>query len=83
LPQPPVWCVQRKKYPEPEAAPDCRLRDCQDVSEHQAFHDMTALENVMVGRHLRSRAGFLASMLNMPWTLKERTADPREIDGAA
>ena len=25
----------------------------------------------MVGRHLRSRAGFLASMLNMPWTLKE------------
>ena len=35
------------------------------------FHDMTALENVMVGRHLRSRAGFMASMLNMPWTLKE------------
>ncbi len=35
------------------------------------FHDMTALENVMVGRHLRSRAGFLASMLNMPWTLRE------------
>jgi branched-chain amino acid transport system ATP-binding protein len=35
------------------------------------FHDMTALENVMVGRHLRSRAGFMASMLNMPWALKE------------
>ncbi len=35
------------------------------------FHDMTALENVMVGRHLRSRAGFLASMLNLPWTLRE------------
>jgi branched-chain amino acid transport system ATP-binding protein len=35
------------------------------------FHDMTALENVMVGRHLRSRAGFMASMLHMPWTLKE------------
>jgi branched-chain amino acid transport system ATP-binding protein len=35
------------------------------------FHDMTALENVMVGRHIRSRAGFLASMLNMPWTLAE------------
>ncbi len=35
------------------------------------FHDMTALENVMVGRHLRSRAGFVASMLHMPWTLKE------------
>lgn len=35
------------------------------------FHDMTTLENVMVGRHLRSRAGFMASMLNLPWTLKE------------
>jgi branched-chain amino acid transport system ATP-binding protein len=35
------------------------------------FHDMTALENVMVGRHLRSRAGFMASMLKLPWTLKE------------
>ena len=35
------------------------------------FHDMTALENVMVGRHLRSRSGFVASMLHMPWTLKE------------
>jgi branched-chain amino acid transport system ATP-binding protein len=35
------------------------------------FSNMTVLENVMVGRHLRSRAGFLASMLNMPWTLRE------------
>lgn len=35
------------------------------------FHDMTALENVMVGRHLRSGAGFMASMFNMPWTYKE------------
>jgi branched-chain amino acid transport system ATP-binding protein len=35
------------------------------------FHDMSALENVMVGRHLQSRAGFMASMLHMPWTLKE------------
>ena len=35
------------------------------------FHDMTALENVMVGRHLRSRAGFMAAMLNLPFTRKE------------
>jgi len=35
------------------------------------FHGMTTLENVMVGRHLRSRAGFMASMLKLPWTLKE------------
>ena len=38
------------------------------------FHDMTALENVMVGRHLRSRAGFAAAMLNLPWTRKEEQA---------
>ncbi len=35
------------------------------------FHDMTALENVMVGRHLRSRAGFAAAMLRLPWSRKE------------
>ena len=35
------------------------------------FHDMTTLENVMVGRHLRSSAGFISSMLHMPWTLRE------------
>ena len=32
---------------------------------------MTALENVMVGRHVRSRAGFIAGMLNLPWTRNE------------
>jgi branched-chain amino acid transport system ATP-binding protein len=32
---------------------------------------MTALENVMVGRHVRSRAGFVAGMLNLPWTGRE------------
>jgi branched-chain amino acid transport system ATP-binding protein len=35
------------------------------------FAHMTALENVMVGRHVRSRAGFLAGMLNLPWTWRE------------
>ena len=35
------------------------------------FHGMTALENVMLGRHIRSRAGFLAGMCNLPWTWKE------------
>jgi branched-chain amino acid transport system ATP-binding protein len=35
------------------------------------FAHMTALENVMVGRHARSRAGFLAGMLNLPWTWRE------------
>ena len=35
------------------------------------FAHMTALENVMVGCHVRSRAGFLAGMLNLPWTQRE------------
>ena len=35
------------------------------------FAHMTALENVMVGRHVRSRAGFMAGMLNLPWTWRE------------
>src|SRR6266540_117826 len=35
------------------------------------FAHMTALENVMVGCHVRSRAGFLSSMLNLPWTRRE------------
>jgi branched-chain amino acid transport system ATP-binding protein len=30
------------------------------------FPGMTALENVMIGRHTRSRAGFVAGMFNFP-----------------
>ena len=35
------------------------------------FQGMTTLENVMVGRHRGSRAGFLASMLKLPGTGRE------------
>ena len=35
------------------------------------FSGMTALENVMVGCHVRSRAGFLAGMLHLPSTRRE------------
>jgi len=35
------------------------------------FHGMSALENVMLGRHSRSRSGFLAGMFNLPHTWKE------------
>ncbi len=35
------------------------------------FTHMTALENVMIGRHMHGRAGFVAGMLNLPWTSKE------------
>jgi len=43
------------------------------------FAGMTALENVMVGRHVRSRAGFVAGMLHLPWTWREE----REIERSA
>jgi branched-chain amino acid transport system ATP-binding protein len=35
------------------------------------FSEMTVLENVMVGMHLRSRGGFLSSAFKMPWVLAE------------
>lgn len=35
------------------------------------FTHMTALENVLIGRHMHGRAGFLAGMLNLPWTTRE------------
>lgn len=35
---------------------------------------MTVIENVMLGAHTRTKAGFVASMLRLPWTLKEQTA---------
>jgi branched-chain amino acid transport system ATP-binding protein len=43
------------------------------------FGHMTVLENVMVGRHPRTRAGFVAGMLNLPWTWREE----REIRSKA
>jgi branched-chain amino acid transport system ATP-binding protein len=35
------------------------------------FSGMTAIENIMVGRHTHSRSGFVSGMLNLPWTRKE------------
>lgn len=35
------------------------------------FPKMSALENVMIGRHLHGRSGFLAGMLSLPWTRAE------------
>jgi branched-chain amino acid transport system ATP-binding protein len=37
----------------------------------QLFSEMTVLENVMVGMHLRSRGGFIASALKLPWVWNE------------
>jgi len=35
------------------------------------FSHMTALENIMVGRHVKGRAGFIAGMLGLPGSLRE------------
>jgi branched-chain amino acid transport system ATP-binding protein len=35
------------------------------------FAHMTVLENVMVGRHARTKAGFMSCLLKLPWTWKE------------
>jgi len=35
------------------------------------INGMTPLQNVMQGRHIRSKAGFIAGMLNLPWTWSE------------
>lgn len=37
----------------------------------QLFSNMTVIENVMMGLHLRSRAGLLASVFRMPWMVRE------------
>lgn len=37
----------------------------------QIFANMTVLENVMVGRHLKSRAGLLAAAVTSPWQRRE------------
>lgn len=34
---------------------------------------MTVLENTMLGRHTKSKAGFIAGMLNLPWTWREES----------
>jgi branched-chain amino acid transport system ATP-binding protein len=53
------------------------------------FHGMTALENVMLGRHIRSKAGFMAGMLNLPWTwseekkIKEKSMEYLDLLGVA
>jgi branched-chain amino acid transport system ATP-binding protein len=35
------------------------------------FPEMTVLENVMVGRHVRSRAGYLSALFGLPFTWRE------------
>ncbi len=48
-----------------------RLGMARTFQNIKLFHGMTALECVMVGRHLQSRSGFFSGMLNLPSTWKE------------
>ena len=57
-----------------EGRPPHRVAACGVARTFQhirLFAQMSALENVMVGRHLRSRGGFLAGMLHLPRTWRE------------
>ena len=53
------------------------------------FPKMTVLENVMVGRHVHSRAGFFAGMLSLPYTwseerrIREKSLEILELLGIA
>ncbi len=53
------------------------------------FPKMTVLENIMVGRHVHSRAGFFAGMLSLPFTwgeerrIREKSREIMELLGIA
>ncbi|MGQ9524841.1 MAG: ABC transporter ATP-binding protein [Armatimonadota bacterium] len=44
----------------------------------QLFENMTVLENVMVGRHARTKQGLLASALRLPWQIREERRIARD-----
>lgn len=47
----------------------------------EIFRDMSVLENVMVGGHLRLKAGFWGSMMMAPWKVKEEKRLQEEAFG--
>ncbi len=45
------------------------------------FHGMSALENVMIGRHTHSRSEFVSGMFHLPWTwIEERRIREKSIE---
>jgi len=73
-----VWCDGRRitgRKPHAVAG----LGIARTFQTTRLFPHMTVLENVMVGRHPRTRSGFLAAMLNLPRTWREE----REIRATA
>jgi branched-chain amino acid transport system ATP-binding protein len=57
-----------EKYPPHKIASIGISRTFQNI---KLFSNMTVLENVMVGKHIKSKAGFLSGMLNFPSSWKE------------
>ncbi len=60
-----------------EGRPPHRIAACgvsRTFQHIRLFSQMSALENVMVGRHVRTRAGFVAGMLRLPSTRREQDA---------
>ncbi len=51
-----------------------RLGMARTFQNIKLFHGMTALECVMVGRHVQSRSGFFAGLFNLPSTWREERA---------
>ena len=43
----------------------------------QLFQNLTTLENVKIGRHVRTRAGLLAALLRPPWARREEEETER------
>jgi branched-chain amino acid transport system ATP-binding protein len=53
---------------------------CRTFQNIRLFGSMTVLENVMLGRHCRTRGGVLAPLLALPWGVSERTATRRDAE---
>lgn len=51
-----------------------RLGVARTFQNLELFRNMTVLENVMVSRHMKSRAGFGSAIFSMPWTVREEKA---------
>jgi branched-chain amino acid transport system ATP-binding protein len=47
---------------------------CRTFQTTALFPRLSALENVMVGRHARTRAGYLSGLFALPWTWAEERA---------
>jgi branched-chain amino acid transport system ATP-binding protein len=55
-------------FPPERLAPLGLVRTFQNI---EMFHQMTVLENVLVGLHTRSRSGMLSCALKLPWQVAE------------